>query len=216
MNQETKILSIVGIVTVILLVGAVFLLSRQGAATPLSETVDTALLVKDYNHKVSTDSAKITLVEFADFQCPACGSAFPTIQRLKDEYKKDVTFVFRHFPLAQHPHGKPAARAAEAAGEQGKFWEMYVKLFSNQTNWENTNNFQSVAEGYASELQLDLEKFKSDMKSSQIEDRINNDVSDAIKLNVNSTPTFFLNGERLVGAPSYETLKSKIETQLKK
>lgn len=218
MTQELKIMIIVGIVTVSLLVGGVFLLSSQNTNNANADQIDSSKLVRSWSHQTATDSAdkKITIVEFADFQCPACAAAYPVIQRVKEEYKEDLNFVYRHFPLMQHRYGKISAKAAEAAGEQGKFWEMYSKLYLTQDQWGNSSNPEADFERFANELGLDINKFKSDLSSDEISDRINKDVSDALDLNVNSTPTLFINGERIAGAPQYEQLKSKIETLLNK
>lgn len=214
MNSEAKILGIVGLVTLAVVIAAVVIFSRQGSPSSNAETIDQSKLVRETSHRISTDSAKVTIVEFADFQCPACKAAYPVIQRIKMDFKNDITFVYRNFPLMQHRYGKISAKAAESAAEQGKFWEMYEKLYTNQEEWSNSPNPQEQFDKYASEIGLDPNKFKEDMNSSVIDDRINNDVSDALDLEVNSTPTLFVNGERLTGAPSYETLKSKIESKL--
>jgi protein-disulfide isomerase len=216
MTSELKTMIMVAVVTLIIVVGGVVVLSNQNSKSTGNDQLDPSLLVRDWSHNTSTDSAnkKVTIVEFADFQCPACAAAFPVIQRIKSEYSAELNFVYRHFPLAQHRNAKITAKAAEAAGEQGKFWEMYEKLYLTQSNWQDLDNPEEVLIKYATELGLDIDKFKSDLSSNEISDRINKDVSDALELNVNSTPTFFINGERLTGAPSYELLKSKIETSL--
>ncbi len=214
MNQEIKILGIVGLLTVLLVGGAVFLLDKQNTAGKIPDQVDTSLLVRDYSHKIASDSAKTTLVEFADFQCPACAAAFPTVQKIKEEYAGKINFVYRNFPLMQHPYGKLSAKAAEAAAEQNKFWEMYAKLFQTQEEWSSSSKPQEVFDRLANEIGLDLNKFHQDMNDQKISDRINSDLTDAQKLQVNSTPTFFLDGERLVGAPNYNDLKAKIDAKI--
>ena len=216
MTSEIKTLLIVGIASLILIIGGVIFLSSQSTKSSESAKADPTLLVQEWSHKSATDSAnkKVTIVEFADFQCPACAIAFPVIQRIKAEYKDDLNFVYRHFPLTQHRNAKITAKAAEAAGEQGKFWEMYEKLYLTQSKWQDLDNPEEEILRYAAELGLDLSKFKTDLSGSEINDRINKDVSDALELNVNSTPTIFINGQRLTGAPTYESLKTKIETLL--
>src|SRR6478609_1380375 len=119
MNQEAKIITIIGVITLVLLVGGIFLLGKS--STTSSTKADPAVLVKNDSHKISSDSAKLTVVEFGDYQCPACAMAQPTVKQLLSTYSGRVNFVFRHFPLPQHSNAIPAAMAAEAAGTQGKY-----------------------------------------------------------------------------------------------
>lgn len=136
--------------------------------------------------------AKVVLVEFSDFQCPACLAAKPTVDAIFAKHKDKMIFAYREFPLDQHPFSHKAAQAAEAAGVQGKFWEMYDLLFANQEKFAD-----SIFPDLAKQLSLDMTKFESDMKSPTLTDRVNADQADGTRFGVNSTPSFFLNGKKL-------------------
>ena len=158
--------------------------------------------------------AKVTLVEFMDFQCPACASYYPLLDALLDDYPDDLNILFKHFPLKTiHSMAEPAGRAAEAAGLQGKFWEMHDILFEKQNEWSRKGPDTFLE--YAQSLDLDLEKFESDFKSKELKDKIDKDFSLSIDLGLNSTPTFYLNGELISNPGSYEDFKLLIEEHLR-
>lgn len=159
--------------------------------------------------------APVTLIEYSDFQCPACGAFVPIVERLLEEYPDNLKLVYRHFPLVQiHRNAIDAARAAEAAGKQGKFWEMYDKLFEMQDDWSEDGSPKDKFESYAEELELDKDKFEDDFKSKEVEDEVNNDLFMANRLRLNSTPTFFLNGVQLKEPRGYGDLKSLIDKEI--
>lgn len=216
MTQEAKIIAGIGIATLAIIVGGVFVLgkSNQSSGNPLPKITDEKLLIAEDSYKIATDSAKVTIVEFGDYQCPACGAAHPIVKQILNDYPGKITFVFRNFPLPMHNNGKISAEAAEAAGAQGKFWEMHDKLYETQNAWAETANPINIFLDYAKALGLDTNKFKEDVGGNKYVGRINKDLTDGDKLGVNSTPTFFINGERLVGAPNYNSLKNKIDSQL--
>lgn len=142
--------------------------------------------------------ATTTLIEYGDFQCPACGAYFPLVKQLVDQNPDTLRVVFRHFPLVNiHPNALPAARAAEAAGLQGKFWEMHDMLFEHQADWSELENAEDKFSQYAQDLGLDTDKFKIDMASGGVQDAINADVVSGNSAGVNSTPTFVLNGQAI-------------------
>lgn len=155
--------------------------------------------------------APVTIVEFSDFQCPFCGRAIPAIQQVEKEYKDKVKVVFKHNPLPFHANARPAALAAEAAKEQGKFWQMHDKLFSNQQALARENLVS-----YAKEIGLDVGKFEKSLDAKKGDTQIDKDLADGQKAGVNGTPTFFINGRRLVGAVPAENFKSIIDDELKK
>jgi len=217
MTQETKILGgIIGASLVILFGAVIFLSNQAGPANPaiLSKS-DQKLLVRGDSNKTGTPSAKVTLVEFGDYQCPACGSAFPAIKQITDSYKDKILFVFRNFPLPMHANAENAAEAAEAAGAQGKYWEMHDLLYLNQAEWADASNPTTLFIKYATSLNLNIDKFKSDIVDTAFFSKIQEDLKDGNSLGVNSTPTFYLNGEKEVGLASYEDLKTKIDKLLK-
>lgn len=215
MTQELKV--ILGIITVSLIavVAAVFFLGKPSSQT--NQTVaDPKILVREDSYKIASDSAKVTVVEFSDFQCPACQAAQPVVKQVLTDYQGRINFIYRHFPLTQHKNAFAAALASEAAGEQGKFWEMHDKLFDTQENWELSDKPTEVFEGYAQELELDIDKFRADRDSRELSDKIKRDTGDALALGVNSTPTFFINGIKTPGVLSYSDFKSKLDSELAK
>jgi protein-disulfide isomerase len=133
--------------------------------------------------------APITIIEFADFECPYCAMMAPVLEQAWQQRSHEMRFVYKFMPLLGHPHGEPAARAAIAALDQGKFWEMHDKLFANREHLEQTD-----LDGYAKELGLDLNRFHADMQSAKTTDRIAEDRKEADALDVKGTPTIYLNG----------------------
>lgn len=154
------------------------------------------------NHTDGKGTKKVTLVEYGDFQCPACGAYYPIIEQVRQQYGDQITFQFRNFPLVQiHQNAMVAHRAAEAANKQGKFWEMYNLLYSQQQSWTTSPNASVLMESFAAKLELNLDQFKQDFQSSAINDTINADIKSGQALGVSSTPTFFLNGKKLDPSP---------------
>jgi protein-disulfide isomerase len=164
------------------------------------------------DHILGKTDAKLTIVEYGDFECPACGIYYPMVKKITDEYSSTtLRLVFRHFPLSQHPKAIPAAKVAESAGKQGKFFEMYDLLYSNQDEWIKATNSDMVFEGYAKKLGLDIAKFKADINDPEIAKKIDNDYKGGAKGGVNSTPTFFLNGKSIKNPQTYVEFKKIIE-----
>ncbi|HTO71230.1 MAG TPA: thioredoxin domain-containing protein [Myxococcota bacterium] len=148
------------------------------------------------DHQLGNPSAKVTLVEYGDFECPHCGRAHGIVKPLVEKLGDGILFVFRNFPLAQiHPHAYRAALAAEAAGAQGRFFPMHDVLFEHQGALEATDLLH-----YAKELELDLERFRRDLRGETFADKIRDDFRSGVRSGVNGTPTFFLNGARYDGA----------------
>lgn len=146
-------------------------------------------------HARGPASAPITLEEFADFQCSACGGVYPNFKAVEGEFGERLRVVFREFPLTPpHQHAVTAAHAAEAAGLQGKFWEMHDLLYENQQAWAEAFDVRPLFEGYASKIGLDVERFKKDQTSEGVETRIFLDGRRGHSLGVKGTPTVFLNG----------------------
>lgn len=151
--------------------------------------------------------APVTLLEYGDFECPFCGRAFWELKKLESAVGDRVRFAFRHFPLAQaHPHALLAAEAAEAAGAQGKFWEMHDKLFTNQHNLE-----APALLTYAAEVGLDVPSFARDLQEHRHLPKVRRDFREGVRSGVNGTPTFFINGERWNGPYTAEALLAGIE-----
>lgn len=156
-------------------------------------------------------NAPITIVEWSDFQCPFCARVTPTLGQVEKEYGDKVRLVFKHMPLPMHPNAPGAHAAAEAAHRQGRFWEMHDRIFAapNQLSSE-----QYVV--YATELGLDLDQFKTDSSSAEVQARIAADVDQAAQVGVTGTPAFFINGRFLSGAQPFESFKRMIDEELRK
>ena len=151
-------------------------------------------------------NGQFTLVEYSDFQCPACRSYYPIVEEFLKQKGEEVTFVYRHFPLPQHGNAFPSAQASEAAGNQGKFFEMYSKLFEGQDEWATLSAAKAfeVFKKYASELGLDMVRFESDYNLKEIKAKIQNSYKGGVALKVDQTPSFFLNGKKIENPQSLE------------
>jgi protein-disulfide isomerase len=142
--------------------------------------------------------AAITVEEFSDFQCPACGALEPGLRKVVNDYGERVRLIFRNYPLPMHQHAFLAARAAEAAGQQGKFWEMHDALYDHQEEWSKSMEPRVQFDSYATRLGLDVQRFKTDMERPDIVERIKADMLRGNSLNVRGTPTVYLNGRELM------------------
>ncbi len=152
--------------------------------------------MSEVDHAAGPKDAPVTLVEYGDYECPYCGMAYPIVKRAQQKLGASLRFVFRNFPLAEaHPHARLAAQAAEAAGAQGKFWEMHDMLFENQRALEPEDIV-----GYAKSLGLDTVKFARDVEAGTYAKRVTGDFRNGVKSGVNGTPTFFVNGTRYDGS----------------
>lgn len=179
--------------------------------TPLPEVAQQPVGVVETDWVKGAEEEKATLIEYSDFQCPACATYYPMVKQLLDEYPEDLRVVYRHFPLPSHKNAYPAALAAEAAGRQDKFWEMHDILFERQDEWSNLSNPQDKFEEYAAELELDIELFTADYESDETRQKIDADMLSASQLGVNATPTFYLNGRKSSPVRSYQDFSSQIQ-----
>ncbi|MDB5183592.1 MAG: hypothetical protein JWO07_273 [Candidatus Saccharibacteria bacterium] len=153
------------------------------------------------DHVTDLAKSKVTLIEYGDFQCPYCGQAYPAVKKITTDYASKITFVFRNYPLSTlHPNAKAAAAAAEAAGLQGKYWEMHDQLYLSQNEWstlstdDRTNKFTDYAKALGIK---DLSKFKTDMAADNVNKKIDFDLALGNKFGVTGTPTFELNGTKV-------------------
>ncbi len=214
MSQEAKVLTGIGLVSILLIVGAVIFLSKS-SPTPQNVISDSKLLVKSDSHVLGSNQAKVTIVEFGDYQCPACGQAHPIVQRILNDYKGKINFVFRTFAFLG-PESTWAGEASECAGEQGKFWEYHDYLYEHQ-NGENKGTFSKEnLKNFAKSFKLNTEQFNLCLDTDKYSQKVSNDRADGQDLGVNSTPTFFINGEKNAGVLTLETFKSKIDSILQK
>ncbi len=197
-RRRARLIKKIAIWTAVLAVAGVliFFLARGGGDSVIGGSAIEPVTAADWV-KWNPDAA-VTLVEYSDFQCPACATFSPIISSLEGEFGNDVRFIYRHFPLSQiHFHANAAARAAEAAGNQGKFWEMHDRLFETQAFWSSRSGVDEIFAGYAADFGLDVEQFRNDFNAQETNDRVGADYRGGISAGVNSTPSFFLNGERI-------------------
>jgi len=155
-------------------------------------------------------NAPVTILEISDFECPFCARAWTTVDRIMQEYPGKIRLTFRNFPLQFHQHARMAAEASLSAGDQGKFWQMYDKIFS--TRVMDRDGLINTAK----ELKLDVKKFTKCLDENCHREQIDRDLQEGAKLGVNGTPCFFINGRRLVGAQPYEAFKQMIDEELAK
>jgi protein-disulfide isomerase len=184
---------IIGIITVILFGGGIFFsnVSTEKNAEINNEGVELVQHIK------GNSEAAVTLVEYSDFQCPACAAFQAPLSGVLNIYKDNINFEYKHFPLPMHSYAQQAAVAAEAAGQQGKFFEFHDLLFTNQQAWSDSFTPNSFFIKYAEELDLDIDLFSKHLKSTILQDRVKADLAEGKRLKVTGTPTFFLNGEKM-------------------
>lgn len=157
--------------------------------------------------------ARVVLIEYGDYQCPACALYNPLVKQITEEYRNSIAFVYRHFPLQQHIYALPAAYAAEAAGVQGKFWEMHDLLYRRQDEWVKAKNAKGMFAEYASLFGLDANKFREDASSDTVKEKVRGNYQGGIKAGINATPTFILNGAK-IQPRTYDEFKSFIDNAI--
>jgi protein-disulfide isomerase len=167
-------------------------------------------------HALGEARAPVTLEEFGDFQCPPCGALHPVLKTMEHEFGPALRIIFREFPLVPtHQYALAAARAAEAAGLQGKFWQMHDLIYENQKSWSNAFDVRPIFEAYATQIGLDLAKFKSDLSSEKVAQRILLDGNRGRSMGVQGTPTVFMNGREIpFEALAPEKLRVLIKVEL--
>lgn len=208
--------TITWIVTIVVIIGAIFFMiklakNNSGPATTITTTEE----ITAQDHVLGNPSAPLVLVEYSDFQCPACAFYEPIISQITAEYPNKLAIVYRHFPLKSiHPNAEPAARASEAASLQDAFWPMHDLLFTNQTKWADLPDPKKKFLIYAEDLGLDLVEFETDYASKAVADRVDSDYNASFALGLNSTPTFFLNGIKIQNPRSVQDLRTLIDSAL--
>lgn len=197
------------ILVVLGILGGIFWFSGQKTKAPINNT-------EPSKHVKGQGTAGVTLVEYGDFQCPVCGTYFPILKAVEAQYADQITFQFRNFPIVQlHPNAMTAHRAAEAAGNQGKFFEMHDLLYSRQQLWTNATSVNKIFEAYAQELGLDINRYQQDVASEATLAVINADVTTGQKLGVTGTPTFFVNDKKIENPRSVEDFAKVIDEAIK-
>lgn len=210
MNKNTVIIILASVIGIFAFLLVAYSLTNSSSPSIYPEIN----AIKPSDHVTWSPDKKNILVEYNDFQCPACKNFHDFLRSFESSNSADfaitkkTTLVFRHFPLYQiHPNSMAAAYAAEAAGKQGKFFEMVNSLYSTQTDWGNLANPTDYFLKLAADLKLDTEKFKTDMNSQEVKIKVNDDLDSGNKAGINQTPTFFLNGARLDNITSFGDLR---------
>lgn len=196
MRSETKFIVGIIVITIALIVGGVFFLGRS-KPQQTEAVVDKTVLTQNVKNVLGEQTAKVQIVEFGDYQCPACAAADPIVNKVLQNNKDKVYFAFRHYPLPQHQNAREAAYFAQSAAIQGKFWEMHNMLYENQKDWENSDKAKEIFTGYAQKIGLNIDKLNQDLEG--VKGIVDQDFSDGNKLGVDSTPTFFINGQKYPG-----------------
>ena len=201
MSNKTKPLIVI-LVAVVMAAGIAVYWSKQSSASGAGANASIEANAGG-GHIRGRESATVTLVEFGDYQCPACGYFYPMVEELLRRYPDKVKLEFHHYPLIQmHPFALAAAKATEAAADQGKFWEMHDLIYKNQPIWSRSPNPEAQFLAYAADLGLDANKFMRATKSPEIEKRILEDIQRGSDAKVASTPTFIVNGQSLDPLPN--------------
>ena len=157
------------------------------------------------------ENAKVTIIEFSDYECPFCKKAEPTMKKILKNYDGQVRWVYRDFPMSYHKNAQLAAEASEAAHAQGKYWEYHDLIYENTKNLKKADLIK-----YAEQLGLDMEQFKSDLESGKYTEEVKKDLADGEAAGVDGTPAFFINGRKVVGAQPYEEFARVIDEELEK
>lgn len=186
--------------------------ANQGDVSPDRQQL---LAVANDDHIKGNPAARVVLVEYLDFECGVCGTYYPLIKDLLEEFGEEIIVVNRYFPLVGHRNAMNAALAVEAASKQGKYFEMHDLLFEKQADWigQQFSN-RDLFDRYALELGLEIEQYKRDLDSPEVRERVQRDLDSGQILGVNSTPTFFLNGERIPNPRSLEDFRTLIKAAL--
>lgn len=200
---------VIGVIIVAIFV-MLYFASNKGNEVVAIGSVPKAVSAEDW---VSGDvaTAKAVLIEYSDFQCPSCALSHPIVKQVQAEFKDKLAFVYRYFPLSMiHKNAMPSSIAAEAAGKQGKFWEMHDMLFEKQRDWSEEIDTKNTFIGYAKTLGLDVNKFTTDLDSPEIKNKIEASFKEGSAIGVAGTPTFYLNGKKMQASLSFEEFKAEI------
>jgi protein-disulfide isomerase len=200
-----------------LVIGIVIIVNALGKDTqqPAGDAESAVQVVREDSHRLSqAPDEKAVLVEFLDFECESCLAAYPVVEDLSEEYGENLTVVSRYFPLPGHPNSETAAAAVEAAAQQGGFKDMHARMYETQTQWSHTNEDRSpVFRDHAEDLGLDMKAYDEAIADPATMERVNADKADGMALDVEGTPTFFLDGEKIQPA-TLEEFRGLIETAI--
>jgi protein-disulfide isomerase len=214
MNTKRLIFWIVFLIVLVLIIWGLFVAMNRPASNGLPN-VGSPAPITAIDHVEGSADAKVTLIEYGDFQCPACATYASLVERLAtDEATGTLRIVFRHFPLPQHANAMISAQASEAASAQGKFWDMYKLIYAGQADWENQSDAaaRKTFDGYAAQLGLDQARFDQDIDSPVAEQFIQSEQAEGQALGIDYTPTFFVNGKIITNPQGYEAFKAIIDS----
>jgi protein-disulfide isomerase len=220
--KRNKAFILVTLATIVLLVGGIFVMTREKPTPVINSSIlvpQNAVITSgfaDGKYLPASSSAKVTLVEFGDYECPACAVYSPMIKQLLTENAGKLNYVFRNYPLTQHKNAPISSSAVEAAGLQGKYWEMQEKVYATQSEWSSLPDPTSVFIGFAKDLGLNTDKFTADLSLDSIKAKIQSDTNDGKAVNLTETPTFYLNGQKLILTGTFEQMKSLVTAELNK
>ena len=204
--MEKSSLVIVAVSFIVLLGGALVYSAVKDGST--DEVVTLAEKVK------GNPESTVILAEYSDFQCPACASFTPILEEIMSEYGDQLRFEYHHFPLISiHPSAELAARVSEAAGVQGKFWEMHDLLFERQASWSQSINPKNQFTDFAKELGLDVDAFNRHLNTKAVRETVQEDMREGRSLQITGTPSFYLNGEKME-ITTFEDFKKQIEVAI--
>ncbi|MCP3754200.1 thioredoxin domain-containing protein [Streptomyces sp. TBY4] len=218
---KKNLLALAAVAALLAVAFGTFLLVKPDAAAtaaPSLPAAGEAQVVREDSHRLTEPArSELTLVEFLDFECEACGAVHPTVEKLREEYGDRVTFVARYFPMPGHRNSRTAAVAVEAAAQQGKFEDMYRKMFATQKEWGELQSSQAdLFRTYAGQLGLDMAAYDKAVKDPATEERVKADQRDGMGLKVQGTPTFFLDGRPIQTPRTYEAFKALLDERLAK
>lgn len=216
MNTETKILGIIGVITIATLgIGIFFLTKNAAVTTPEVLSAETVNIDYSKGEKIGSDSAKVRLVEFADFQCPSCAAAEPAVKTVINSHPENFQYIFRYFPLAQHKNAMPAANLAKFAATKDRFQEISQKLYETQAQWESLPDLKDFFASLASDAGLNKDEAKEAVSKQSYKDLIQADINEGVTIGVDSTPTFYLNGHKL-NVTNFSDINRLVDQELMK
>ncbi|WP_417508622.1 DsbA family protein [Microbacterium sp.] len=212
-NSVKAAIAAVALVVVLFVGALIYVLVNQNNAASVAEIGDGPQVMREGSHVLDDGGeGAVTVVEFLDFECEACGAFYPVVEDLREKYDGEITYVVRYFPLPGHLNSKNAAIAAEAAAQQDRFEDMYHRLFETQTQWgEAQDSRADLFRSFAEELGLDMAAFDESVADPATAERVELDLDDGEQLGVSSTPTFFIDGEP-VTLQKWDDLENSIES----
>lgn len=196
MRVQTKLAAVVAAL-IVLTVAFVLWQSNDDGPKEASTAAELSALVRPDSRILGENrDGKVTFVEFLDFECEGCLAAYPYVEQAREKYGDEVTFVVRYFPMPGHFNSERAARAVESAARQGKFEQMYARMYQTQTQWgEQRKPMDDLFRGFAEELGLDMAVYDADYDSAEVKERVQRDIADGQSLGVHGTPTFYVDGK---------------------